>query len=84
MKSKPVVRPLVVDKEKLEKLKEILKKGLSRDQRYNAIRKYCGAICCDCEDIPTKMLVYDVEGAEVIENYCDKCAEKWVKIRNSE
>ena len=80
MKSKPLIKPIIVDKEKLEELHHILRtRKLTRERRYDEIKKYVGGVCSVCEGIPTKILSYDMKGAELIERYCDECIKKWVK-----
>jgi hypothetical protein len=32
--------------------------------------------CCICGAIPTKMATYPIQGAVVIERYCESCVEK--------
>jgi hypothetical protein len=32
-----------------------------------------------CGKVPTKLETYDMDGASLIEKYCDKCFEKWDK-----
>lgn len=64
---KPKIIPLKVDKEKLEQLKKILD---DKDEIYfhkrDAIKKLTG-MCSICGGIATKILSYDVEGAQLIQ-----------------
>jgi hypothetical protein len=32
--------------------------------------------CCICGEIPSKIVRYSIQGAQVVEHYCDSCAEK--------
>lgn len=32
--------------------------------------------CCICGNIPSKLASYSIQGAVVIQRYCDSCAEK--------
>ena len=84
MKSEPVVTPLNIDKQKLERLHHVLKtRKLTGKGRYKAIRKVTGGICSVCEGIPTMIVTYEVgdskTGVQLIERYCDECIKKWVK-----
>ncbi|MGI8720564.1 MAG: hypothetical protein ACR2KF_08590 [Nitrososphaeraceae archaeon] len=72
-RSNPVVIPIKISKKKLAELHEVLKSRFTRHQRYLTIKEFCGGICCICGDIPSKTLVYDVDGAKLIEKYCNKC-----------
>ncbi|CAN5587175.1 hypothetical protein BH18THE1_BH18THE1_00850 [soil metagenome] len=81
IKSKPVIRPIIVDKQKLQELREKLKSSrLSSDAKHAEMKKVVGGVCSRCEALPTKILSYDVEGAQLIEKYCDKCFKKWDKL----
>ena len=80
MKLKPLVRSICIDKQKLDLLKQKIKSpNMSEDAKYAQIKKVAGGVCSVCEGIPTKMLVYDMRGVELLEKYCDKCLKKWVK-----
>jgi hypothetical protein len=83
VKSEPVVTPLNIDKQKLERLHHVLKtRKLTGKGRYKAIRKVTGGICSVCEGIPTMIVTYEVgdskTGVQLIERYCDECVKKWV------
>jgi hypothetical protein len=80
VKLNPVIKPILVDKQKLKDLKERLKNPhISSDAKYAVIKKVTGGVCSCCEGVPTKILSYDVEGAQLVEKYCDNCFKKWVK-----
>ena len=84
MKSEPIVKPLNIDKQKLEHLRHVLNtRKLTVKGRYKVIRKVTGGICSVCEGIPTKIVTYEVgdseTGIQLIERYCDECIKKWVK-----
>jgi hypothetical protein len=32
--------------------------------------------CCVCGEVPTKIVKYPIQGATVVQRYCDGCAEK--------
>jgi hypothetical protein len=35
-----------------------------------------GGTCFICQQMPTKIASYDMDGISLIERYCDKCIEK--------
>ena len=72
---KPVVKPIEVDKEKMEELKAILSSKQGPFYKRDAQKRIVGE-CCICGRIPTKLLIYDVEDAKRIEKYCEACFEK--------
>ena len=44
--------------------------------RYREMVKIIGGFCVLCAGIPTKKVTHDMDGASLIERYCDKCLEK--------
>ncbi len=81
-KSKPVIKDVVISKEKLAELYSELKTStaLGKNKRW-IIKRYIGSICTYCGEIPTKVSKCDLEGyGKLVEWYCDKCFERWVEI----
>jgi hypothetical protein len=71
LKSRPVIKSISVDKETLNDLQHKLESpNVSNDAKYAVIKKTFGGVCSCCEGIPTKILSYDVKGAQLIEKYC--------------
>jgi hypothetical protein len=33
-----------------------------------------------CAQLPTRLVSYDMDGAQLVERYCEKCFRKWEKI----
>ena len=81
LNSIPEIRKTALDKNILKKLLERLKNPHVSDAAKNhLIKKLAGGFCCDCEGIPTMIVSYDVDGAQLIQKYCDKCFKKWDKL----
>ena len=79
--SKPEISEIIIDKQKLKGLQERLKNPhFSHDAKNDLIKKVAGGFCSDCGEIPTKIVSYDMDGAKLIEKYCDKCFKKWEKL----
>jgi hypothetical protein len=77
VKPKPIVEPIKIEKVKLEELDSILKSIKTTDSlRYEAIKEYAGGVCMLCAQLPTRLVSYDIDGAQLVERYCDKCFEK--------
>ena len=80
LKPRPVIKPIIVDKHKLDDLRQKIESpNISIEAKYAVMKKVVGGVCSRCDEIPTKILTYDVEGAQLIEKYCDKCFKKLVK-----
>ena len=54
--------------------------NISSDAKYAFIKKIAGGVCSRCEGTSTKILSFDVEGAQLIEKYCDECFKKWDEL----
>lgn len=79
---KPTIQALNLDKDKLERLQTRLKSTrLTVKAKYDEIKKVAGGVCGMCDGIPTKIVSFDMEGAFLIEKYCDTCFEKWAKLQ---
>ena len=61
-----------MDEKTRQKLDDILKSNLA-DTRKQYFQKQMVGECNRCREIPTKMIIYDVENAQLIQKYCDKC-----------
>ena len=82
MNSPPQISNIVIDRHRLKDLKDKLKNPhFSEDAKSAFIKKIVGGFCSRCEKIPTKIVTYDVGGAQLIEKYCNKCFKQWDKSR---
>jgi hypothetical protein len=75
------IRQITIDKQKLKNLKErLIDPHVSEAAKYALIKKVAGDLCSRCDGIPTKIVSYDVHGAELIQKYCNSCFKKWEKL----
>ena len=73
MKASPKIEEIKMTRKQQEELQYLLKRpSLTEEGRTNVIKKYSGGVCLICGDIPKKKITYNVDGAQVIERYCDK------------
>lgn len=76
-KPKPTVTPIVIPSEKLQFLKKKLDDpNVSQFLKRDFIKEIMGGTCSICQETPTKIVSYHLEGIVVIERYCDKCIER--------
>jgi hypothetical protein len=82
---KPTIQTLNIDKDKLEQLQTRLKSTrFTIRAKYDEIKKVAGGVCRMCDGIPNKIVSFDMEGAFLIEKYCEKCFEKWDRLQQKE
>lgn len=74
--SKPIITEIKVDKQQLKELKSILTSALIGAEPKLRRQRHLIGECLICGAIPTKLLTYDMDGAQKIEKYCDKCLKK--------
>ena len=69
-----VIREVEVTEEKLERMKQLLRKSNTGLIRRNAINEIFGRGCCVCGDIPKVEVLYKLKGGgKRIERYCSIC-----------
>jgi hypothetical protein len=71
-KPEPKIEDIKVDKNKMENLQKILSSGISDHVKRDTIKNTTG-MCCRCHGVATKNIIYQLEGASLIEKYCDQC-----------
>ena len=77
MKSNPIIHEIKITQQQLNDIYSKLKKStINSNGRYDIIKKYAGGVCLICSDIPSKKVVYDADGATVVERYCDNCFDE--------
>jgi hypothetical protein len=77
VKSKPVIKRIIIDKDKLQDLQDILKNPhVGTDAKSASIKRIAGGFCSLCGGIPTIIVNYNKNGANLIEKYCDTCFKK--------
>ena len=71
------VSPIVVPQEQLEQLTQALQSNkYTPSGKDKMIRKVTGGLCCGCRGVPELQVIYSLEGASMIERYCDSCIKK--------
>ena len=75
-KSEPKIEKIKKTKKQRDELKAELKKTMTTEGINRIIKKYAGGVCSTCGNIPTKNILFDADGAQVIERYCDKCFKR--------
>jgi hypothetical protein len=74
--TKPIITDIKVDKKKLKELKSILSSALTGAESKLRRQRHLIGECLICGAIPTKLFTYDMDGAQKIEKYCDKCLKR--------
>jgi hypothetical protein len=70
---KPKITDIKLSKQQQDKL-DLIKKSNMSDYRRSLHQRHIIGECCKCGKVPTKKVIYDVDGAQLIEKYCDKHA----------
>ena len=77
----PIIEPIVIPPDKLEKLEKFLgSKTISLHAKNAIVVNTCGK--CMCGLIPEFKLIYHYDGAIKVEKYCTKCLKE--RIPNQE
>lgn len=79
---KPIVTKIEIHPDELEELGEYM----TDIKRKGLIKQYAGGLCLGCDEIPTKLVSYDISdedmSAKRLEGYCDNCFEKCIILTN--
>src|SRR5215510_4023328 len=70
------IREIVIPPDKLEYLKKVEKSKVTEVMKQNIIKKVSGGLCCLCRGIPKHKVIYRIEGAVIIEKYCENCIKR--------
>ncbi len=71
------VKPLDIPEDNLKQLKEFVSSNKHTfTQKEIMIKKVAGRCCCVCGGIPSLQVSYDMQGARLIERYCESCIKK--------
>lgn len=74
---KPKIEDIITSKENQDKLDKALKMiGNSYRAKKCAIVRFVGSVCCKCDNAATKKLIYQKDGFQIVERYCDNCIKK--------
>ena len=73
---KPVVTKIEIEPEELEELET----NMTDIKRKSLIKQYAGGTCLGCDNVPTKLVSYDISdadmNAQLVERYCDNCFKR--------
>jgi hypothetical protein len=76
---KPIITE--IDPLKIQQVKTALVEYMTKQCRNDVIKKGVGGLCLGCDNIPNKLVSYDVSDEEMsakrVERYCDNC---YIKI----
>jgi hypothetical protein len=68
------LRPVNISKEQLIDFRNLLSDPRpSRDIKKRFMVEKAGGYCSVCGDIATQIASYNIEGATLVEKYCDTC-----------
>ena len=67
------IEPLIIEKEKLQELKEVLANPKLPDARKSFVMRNISGSCSICGKLPSHIATYRKYGAIIIEKYCDGC-----------
>jgi len=68
------VEKLDIPPDKLEEAKKFLNSArMSSAMKRDLMRELKMGRCCVCENFATHKVSYDIDGATLIERYCEKC-----------
>jgi hypothetical protein len=73
------IRELDIPKEKLEVLQKVVSSPQATDEvKKLMIKKFAKVSpCFICGGIPSLEVIYDVDGASRVEQYCEACANRY-------
>jgi hypothetical protein len=70
------IEPLIIPKEKLEELKEVLANPKLADIRKSFVMRRISGTCLVCGQMPSYLASYKMLGITRIEKYCNRCLER--------
>ena len=72
------IRELNIPKETLQELEKIVSSPRTTDVAKKLMIKKFAKVspCCVCGGIPSLEVVYDADGASIVERYCESCANR--------
>jgi hypothetical protein len=72
-KPKPTIQPMDITSESLQRLEKIMSSPRISPFKKDKLIKAITGSCCTCGCVATKMATYKMNGATLIEKYCDAC-----------
>ena len=79
MSAKTTIELINTDNKILQELKSIVESALYGVEFKRRRQRHLVGECIICGSIPTKKVSYDVDGAKLVQKYCNKCFKKWAK-----
>ena len=75
----PIVRPVIRSKEQLKEFRDILSDPrTSQGSKKRFMVEKAGGYCSMCGDIATQIASYNMDGATLVEKYCDTCLARGI------
>jgi hypothetical protein len=71
-----IARKIDISPDKLEYLKKVEKSKVTEVRKYKIFKRVAGGFFCLWRGIPKHKVIYRIEGAVMIEKYCNKCIKK--------
>lgn len=78
-KPTPTLRPVIISKEELRDFRNLLSDPRTTQhikKRFMASK--AGGYCSVCGDIATQIATYNMDGATLVEKYCDTCLARGI------
>ena len=75
----PTLRPVNISKELLKDFRDlVLNPRTSRNIKKRFMVEKAGGYCSVCGDIATQIASYNMDGATLVEKYCDTCLARGI------
>ena len=72
-KPKPTIQSMNITSDSLQRLEKIMSSPRISPFKKDKLIKAITGSCCTCGCVATKMATYKMNGATLIEKYCDAC-----------
>ena len=70
----PTFRPINISKEQLRDFRNLLSEPRTSEKiKKRFMNDKAGGCCSTCGDMATQIASYDMDGAILVEKYCDRC-----------
>ena len=75
----PTLRPIIISKEQLKDFRDlVLNPRTSQKIKKRFMVEKAGGYCSMCGDIATQIASYNMDGATLVEKYCDTCLARGI------
>ena len=72
-KPKPTIQPVYITSESLQRLEKIISSHRISPYKKDKLIKAITGFCSTCGEIATQIASYNMDGATLVEKYCDAC-----------